>query len=131
VGEVEETPSAAGSGPPEDDLDFAPVDDTLGDPEVEELVQKKPKKAKKNKEVPNEEVDVSEALTKKQNTRGKRKGKKVATTSTKNDDTKSMPTEVVPSTPPTLCWFLEMGRAPYPWQRRVQVLRGRRKWTER
>jgi hypothetical protein len=67
---------------------------------VEELVQKKPKKAKKNKEVPNEEVDVSEAPTKKQNTGGKRKGKKVATTSAENDDTKSMPTEVVRSTPP-------------------------------
>jgi hypothetical protein len=80
-GEVEKTPSAAGSGPPEDDLDFAPADDTLGDPEVEELVQKKPKKAKKNKDVPNEEVDISEAPTKKQNIGGKRKGKKVATMS--------------------------------------------------
>jgi hypothetical protein len=72
-------------------------DSTL--PEVEELVQKKPKKAKKNKEVSNEEVDVSEAPTKKQNTGGKRKGKKVATTSAENDDTESMPREVVRSTP--------------------------------
>jgi hypothetical protein len=99
-GEVEGTPSTLGNGPPEDDLDFAPADDTLGDPEVEELAQKKPKKAKKNKEVPNEEVDVSEALTKKQNTGRKRKGKKVATTSVENDDIESMPTKVVPSTPP-------------------------------
>jgi hypothetical protein len=38
--------------------------------------------------------------TRKQNTGGKRKGKKVATTSAENDDTKSMPTEVVRSTPP-------------------------------
>jgi hypothetical protein len=108
-GEVEGTPSAARSGPPEDDLDFAPVDDTLGNPEVEELVQKKPKKSKKNKEVPNEEVDVSEALTKKQNTRGKKKGKKVATTSAKNNDTESMPTKVVPSTPPNTVLVLGDG----------------------
>jgi hypothetical protein len=105
-GEVEGTPSAARSGPPEDDLDFAPVDDTLGNPEVEELVQKKPKKSKKNKEVPNEEVDVSEALTKKQNTRGKKKG---ATTSAKNNDTESMPTKVVPSTPPNTVLVLGDG----------------------
>jgi hypothetical protein len=130
-GEVEGTPSAARSGPPEDNLDFDPVDDTLGDPEVEELVLKKPKKSKKNKEVPNEEVDVSEALTKKQNTGGKRKGKKVATTSAKNDDIESMPTEVVPSTPPNIVLVLGDGEAPYPWQRRVQVLRDRRKRRER
>jgi hypothetical protein len=130
-GEVEGTPSGARSGPPEDDLDFAPVDDILGDPEVEELVQKKPKKSKKNKEVPNEEVDVSEALTKKQTIGGKRKGKKVATTSAKNDDTESMPTEVVPSTPPNIVLVLGDGEAPYPWQRRVQVLRDRRKRRER
>jgi hypothetical protein len=43
---------------------------------VEELVQKKPKKAKKNKEVPNEEVDVSKAPTKKQNTGGKEERQK-------------------------------------------------------
>jgi hypothetical protein len=52
--------------------------------------------------VSNEEVDVSEAPTKKQNTGGKRKGKKVATTSAENDDTESMPTEVVPRTPPNI-----------------------------
>jgi hypothetical protein len=72
---------------------------------VEELVQKKPKKAKKNKE----EVDVSEAPTKKQNTGGKRKGKKVATTSAENDDTESMPTEVVRSTPPNIALVLGDG----------------------
>jgi hypothetical protein len=50
--------------------------------------------------VSNEEVDVSKAPTKKQNTRRRRKGKKVATMSTENDDTESMPIEVVPSIPP-------------------------------
>jgi hypothetical protein len=108
-GKVEGTPSAARSGPLEDDLDFAPVDDTLGNPEVEELVQKKPKKSKKNKEVPNEEVGISEALTKKQNTGRKKKGKKVATTFAKNDDTESMPTEVVLSTPPNIVLVLGDG----------------------
>jgi hypothetical protein len=71
---------------------------------VEELVQKKSEKAKKNKEVvpdvSNKEVDVSEAPAKKQNTRGKRNNKKVATTSAENEDTESIPTEVMPSTPP-------------------------------
>jgi hypothetical protein len=100
-GEVQGTPSMPGSGPPEDDLD-----DTLSNPEEKELPQKKSKKAKKNKEVvpdvSNEEVDVSEAPTKKQNTGGKWKSKKVATTSTENEDTESIPTEVVPSTPPNI-----------------------------
>ena len=50
--------------------------------------------------MPNEEVDVSEAPTKKQNTGGKNKGKKVATTSVENNDIKSMPTEVMSSIPP-------------------------------
>jgi hypothetical protein len=36
-GEVEGTPSASGSGPPEDDLEFVPADDTMGNPKVEEL----------------------------------------------------------------------------------------------
>jgi hypothetical protein len=130
-GEVERTPSTAGNRPPEDDLDFAPVDDTLGDPEVEELVQKKPKKAKKNKEVPNEEVDISEALTKKQNTGGKRKGKKVATTSAKNDDTENMPKKVVPSTPPNTVLVLGDGEGSLSLAAEVQVLRGRRKRIER
>lgn len=102
-GEVEGTPSAPRSGLLEDDLEFAPIDDSLCNPEVEELAQKKFKKAKKNKEVvpdvSNEEVDVSKAPAEKQNTRRKRKSKKVATTSVENEDTKSIPTEVMPNTP--------------------------------
>jgi hypothetical protein len=46
---------------------------------------------------------------KKKNIGGKRKSKKVATTSIKNEDTESIPTEVVPSTPPNIVLVPEDG----------------------
>jgi hypothetical protein len=130
-GEVEGTPSAAGSGPPEDNLDFAPTNDTLGDPEVESWCRRSPRRPRRTRKYPTRKWTSLRPQQRSKILGERGKVRRSQPRLQRMMTQRACPQKSCGVLPQILCWSLEMGRAPYPWQRRVQVLRGRRKRTER